>query len=413
MRILWLINFEIPLLGNMKMVKEGWISGMLSAIREYHPDQKIILLYPQNRIGKNELKDIEGLKAIGYYRNWDPTKYNEGLKDIFAEIVKDINPDVIHIMGTELPHTLSMCEACERLSIIDKLIISIQGMMEPIAQMYDYALPFFVRYGCRLVYKRPNSINRDKRKMKKRATYERIALSISKNVIGRTNWDKMYVSLINPNLKYYHNNEVLRDIFYNSEWDYDSCIKNTVFISQADYPIKGLHVLLEAAYMLKQRGYNLQYRIAGNNIIESQNCDRYFEYIRMLLSKFSLMDNFKFLGFIDEEAMVTEYKRANIYVLPSLIENSPNSLGEAMIMGMPVISSDVGGIKDFISHGENGYIFPLSEPYMLAYYVEELLNDKDKAINFGRNAMKTAYKLYNRKKNADYLLEIYDDLNAS
>ena len=412
MRILWLINFEIPLIGNKDMVKEGWISGMLSAVLEFCPGNEIILLYPQSRMNGVESGDHNGFKSIGYYRNWKATEYNAGLKTVFTDIIKKIQPDILHVMGTEFPHSLSMCEACESIDMLDRLVISIQGMMKPYADAYDIGLPSSIRYGYRLKDIRDGNVNTEKKRFEKRAEYEIRALKVARNVIGRTEWDEMCTRRVNKNIKYYHNNEVLRPSFYVNEWKYENCVPNTVFVSQCDYPIKGLHILVEGAHVLKELGYDVKYRIAGWNVLDvpEWKMSKYVHYVYSLMRKYSLIEDFVFLNPLKEEAMVQEYLRANVFVLPSVIENSPNSLGEAMILGMPVVTADVGGVKDFVRHGEYGYVFPLSEPYMMAYYIGICLSELQSNNEIERKAKQKARLLYDRKINAERLASIYNEM---
>ena len=69
--------------------------------------------------------------------------------------------------------------------------------------------------------------------------------------------------------------------------------------------------------------------------------------------------------------MKERFLKSNVFVSPSTIENSPNSLGEAMLLGIPCISSDVGGVKNLLKHEEEGYVYQTDAPYMLAYYVKK------------------------------------------
>ena len=76
--------------------------------------------------------------------------------------------------------------------------------------------------------------------------------------------------------------------------------------------------------------------------------------------------NVRFLGPFDAPAMRDRYLRTHVYVSPSTIENSPNSVGEAMLLGCPVVSSNVGGVSDLLYHGKEGFLYQTSAPYMLA-----------------------------------------------
>ena len=66
------------------------------------------------------------------------------------------------------------------------------------------------------------------------------------NVIGRTEWDRKCVMSINQRCHYYHCNETLRDTFYEGSWNIENIQRYSIFVSQAYYPIKGLHILISA-----------------------------------------------------------------------------------------------------------------------------------------------------------------------
>ena len=99
-----------------------------------------------------------------------------------------------------------------------------------------------------------------------------------------------------------------------------------------------------------------------------------------------------------------------IFISASSIENSPNSVGEAMLLGVPTVSSDVGGVKNLLTHNEEGFIYPADEPYMLAYYVSEVFENRELAKKFSENAKKHAQELYNSKKNISDLFDIYEKI---
>ena len=87
---------------------------------------------------------------------------------------------------------------------------------------------------CSLIDNKKNYLHRGK--------YERDALVASSNIIGRTTWDKACAHFIAPESRYYFCNENLRSVFYDgSQWEYEKCNKYQIAISQAGYPIKGLH----------------------------------------------------------------------------------------------------------------------------------------------------------------------------
>lgn len=121
-------------------------------------------------------------------------------------------------------------------------------------------------------------------------------------------------------------------------------------------------------------------------------------------------DHVEFVGMLDEGKMVEEYLKANIFVCPSAIENSPNSVGEAMLLGVPVIASNVGGTNCLLEHNKEGFLYQADADYMLAFYIKKLFASKDLALAFSKAARTHASKTHNREQNYKTLLEIYDEI---
>ena len=81
-----------------------------------------------------------------------------------------------------------------------------------------------------------------------------------------------------------------------------------------------------------------------------------------------------------------------------------------MLLGVPTVSSDVGGIKNLLVHDEEGFIYPADEPYMLAHYVSELFENQELAQRFSDNSKKHATELYDVEKNMGDLFNIYEKI---
>ena len=108
--------------------------------------------------------------------------------------------------------------------------------------------------------------------------------------------------------------------------------------------------------------------------------------------------------------MKENYLSANVFVLPSTIENSPNSLGEAMLLGVPCVASDVGGVKNLMTHDREGFIYQSTAPYMLAHYICRVFRMENQAQTLGAAAQTHARKTHDPDANLQALLEIYQNI---
>ena len=176
--------------------------------------------------------------------------------------------------------------------------------------------------------------------------------------------------------------------------------------------------MLEALSIVRRTYPDAKLYLAGSsNYSEKETCirqmrTRYENYIFDLINAYSLQDAVVFCGTLNEQEMCNQYLKAHVFVSPSTIENSPNSLGEAMILGMPSISSDVGGVNSLMQHNVEGYIYQVDAPYMLAYYISRIFQDDGLAMMLCKNAKKRASETHNGEKNAKRLIEIYTSIKS-
>ena len=92
---------------------------------------------------------------------------------------------------------------------------------------------------------------------------------------------------------------------------------------------------------------------------------------------------------------------------PSVIENSPNSIGEAMLLGVPIVASDVGGVSSLVEHWKNGFLYQADAPYMLAYYIGKIFEDSLMTEKMSQIEKVYALELYDRNKIMRQLLDAY------
>jgi len=255
------------------------------------------------------------------------------------------------------------------------------------------------------------SLIQEQADMKRRGESELQLFKECKYVAGRTAWDKTQVWKSNPKVKYYHSDEVLREEFYSGQWYYNSCRAHTIFASQSAYPLKGLHKLIDAMAIVKQHFHDVQLRVAGQDIcytnrpfFDRLRISSYGRLIRRLIEKYGLCDQVSFTGALNALEMKTEYLNCNVFVCPSSIENSPNSLCEAQLLGVPCVASYVGGIPDLMK-GDEEHLYRFEEVGMLAAKICEIFELRER-VDTSR-MRESAYIRHDADRVVDDLVMIY------
>lgn len=327
--------------------------------------------------------------------------------------------DVIVIFGTEASYTWEALQMCERASALNRTVLFAQGISCACQEHYADGVPQQVidRWTFRDVMRRQN-IAAEQNALGVRAENEKRAIKAARHFMGRTSLDRGVQERYNPNAAYYKCGDVLRDCFYTGQWSAEKCEPHRLFISQFYYPIKGFHYLLEAAAQLISDYPDLKIAAAGYNPIQKSltknelKDSSYIRYIKSLVKQYGLEQNIELLGELNEEEMKREYLKAHAYVLPSTIENSPNSLAEAMMLGVPSIASDVGGIRDLATPPDEVLLYPSSDTAQLARHIREVFSDPQLAARLSENGRKRAQKEYDIKQNIAALQEAFSRIAA-
>ena len=434
MRVLWLCNIMLPViaqhLGKEVNNKEGWLSGTYERLKKSNfcmeSGEKIELgvCFPVGNEEDEIRIALPDLTVYGFYEDTaHPEKYDCSMEKRLKKITEDFNPDVVHCFGTEYPHTLAMTRAFKK---PDKILVGIQGLCYKYAEVYMAGLPKKVqkKKTFRDILKK-DSLSEQNAKFVQRGEYEKEALKNISHVTGRTRWDYASVEEVKcvskvmcdkDTIRYHFMNETLRSSFYDGEWLFDKCTPYSIFISQGDYPIKGLHFVLEAMPMVLEKYPDASVWVAGNCVtmhstfLEKLKLSAYGKYLNQLIKKNKLQDKVHFLGRLNDKEMKDRFLKSHMYLCPSAIENSPNSLGEAMLLGVPCVAADVGGISSIFENGKDGILYEVGNVETLAKSVNRIFENPDETEMFRKNAREHALVTPNPDENFKRLLEIYREI---
>ena len=420
MKVLWVINQCIPAIArdlNIEVPnKEGWLTGLSERILEDKDNKIELSVFFNTDYAHSGLHEDSSIKSYGYCDDVEMAwEYDFHLEKEFGGILEIFKPDIVHIFGTEYPHTLAVCRAFNNPK---RTLIGIQGLCSVYADHYFDGLPDDVINASTLRDSlKKDNIKEQQKKFVLRGQNEIEAIKLAGNITGRTDWDRKHTGEINPEAEYYFMNETLRSVFYDGKWDFEKCEKHSLFASQGDYPIKGLHVLLKALPKIKKDYPDVKLYVSGNKITGEDSFKKkiligsYGKYILKLIKEGGLEENVVFLGSLDASKMKERFLKSNAFISPSMMENSPNSVGEAMLLSMPVITSDVGGVRNLLND-EEGFIYPPLDEDLLVRAVKKCFeaNGSEAQKTMCEKAGKKARITHDADTNYKRLLEIYESI---
>ena len=433
MRVLWICNIMLPViakqLGLPGSNREGWLTGIfeqLTAENVMEKEKKQITLgicFPVEEQQEQTELSVKGVDCFGFRENLKkPEYYDAAMESRFREIYEKFRPDIIHIFGTEFPHALAAAKTFKR---PERTLIGIQGLCYEIARVYMARLPEKVwnQVTLRDFLKR-DSLKQQREKFVLRGENEKEAIRLAGHITGRTRFDREGTAQINPGALYHSMNETMRSSFYTGEWDKSRCERYRIFLGQGDYPLKGFHFLLEAMpEILKHYPQTMLY-VAGNSVInhrtlkEKLKLPAYGKYLLSLIRKNHLEDKVVILGRLTEEEMKEQFLKSGVFVCPSILENSPNTMAEAMLLGVPVAAARTGGIPDMLLDGREGILFAPGNPAELAKAVEAVFDDTvdEQGLTMAEHisvaGRRRAQMAHDGATNFCRLLEIYEDIGA-
>lgn len=385
MRILWL-SIISNLLGNKEKkggyYGGGWIASLQKLLLENSVDIELGIVFPSSKTegivksGKTTFFPIYKpskdffQKIQYYYWGYKKNKENEFVQEIL-NVVNDFKPDVIHLFGMEN----------EFATILGKtdvpVVVHLQGLLAPCDNAFwpvgfnacSFVLPpsireWILRNGYIFAKKSINVKGKKESSLFKKVQY----------CMGRTEWDFQVSQLLSPESKYFKVNEALRVEFYENSgcWKRVKSEKLIIASTVSETIYKGLDLILKTAKLLKEEtSINFEWRIIG--ISEQSKFTKLFEHSLKINSE---AVGVSYLGVKNPKELVSVMKDSSVYVHPSYIDNSPNSVCEAQLLGLPVIACNVGGVSTILDNGNAGILVPANAPYELAYHLKQFAVDE-------------------------------------
>jgi len=183
--------------------------------------------------------------------------------------------------------------------------------------------------------------------------------------------------------------------------------KNIILYAGAIVPQKGVHILLEAANLLKNEVLDFEIWIAGSSRLWPGEYRDYELYLRSLADRTE--GRVKHLGLLNEDNLAHVYKRASVCVIPSIVDEAcPLIALESMAAGVPVVASNVGSFPELVEDQKTGLLVPKEDAYALAAAIKKILMNDQLREDFGKNSEEKA-KSFSWDLTASQMLQTYEE----
>lgn len=374
MRILWITHEPI----RQSVLESGSSSGFwkeaLYHLLQAEKDLKISLAYP----GTGSSNPEKGVYTFRYRNSPLFTDLPAVTRGDLHAIIRQCRPDLVHVHGTEIPYGLLAA------SSEVPFVISLQGFISEWypAILGDLPLPVLQRLRTWKERILRNGLTDMHRQWYHNAAAEIRCVQANRYFIGRTEFDHDFVRKHQPDATLFTGNELLREDFYQAQWQLANINRHSIYTSSFSNPVKGFHVLLEALPYLRKEFPGVRVLVPGSisprstSAITGTANNRIVDH---LIRKHGLQDHIQFCGKLDGVQIARILEQTHVFVLPSFMENSSNALGEAMVTGTPVVSTHCGGTPSIVRHAQNGLVFRRGDAWDLAQKIGELFRDDEQA----------------------------------
>ena len=358
-----------------------------------------------------EIKVIDGITYIPINAKWSFfERWFRDYWDVYVEkmlpqtiqIVEKQKPDLIHIFGTEWP--FGQIAAYTKVPVV----IHIMGAIVPYNNAkyppgYAMCQDVMRNMMCPLKLLR---LWKEHRNSNNWEAWERRTWKLVNNYMGRTQWDESLSRVLCPGRNYFHVEEALRSEFLSGEskWHGPSDDKLRLVSTGCSTYWKGPDMVLKVARILSDSGVDFEWQVVGEmdplikKTVEKHEGKGFEE------------SNVHILGFKQPRELMQILCSSTMYVHTAYIENSPNSICEAQCLGVPVVSTNVGGIASLIRNFVDGILVAANDPWQMGDAIIELHKDKERMKSYSENSRSHALERHKDENIKKQLLDCYRKL---
>ncbi len=407
MKSLWIVNkccggLHRKLHGK-KATGGQWLDAMLEEAAQFSDDHIVVV-------------NVEETPALESYQEGNVTYYTltglpnakydyKSQKSIagWKQIIDKEQPDVMVIWGTEFPYSLAAMAAAPQLPAI----IYVQGILDSIGKYYlsgltEQELKKAVTLRDVLT---KSTIRQTQKGFAARAVYEKGIIRRAGHAIIENQWAAAYMRKLYPEIKLHFMPISISESFRNYQWSEQKMQPHTIMCPAADYPIKGLHMLMKALAIVKKQYPDVKLYIPGSPLRKTDNLKAklkqtgYERLISSMIRELDLQENMIYTGRLTADEMAQKMATVNCFAMTSAIENHSSTLKEAMTVGAPCVASYVGGVPEYATNEENCLLYRYEDYEVLAQNICRLFEDKQLREKLSHNAFGAMRQI---KEKGDY-----------
>ena len=291
-----------------------------------------------------------------------------------ARRVRTLSPDVVHGHGTEGPFGMAAVFAGP------PHVVSLQGIMKRISVV------------------EPTTSNRIA------AQTESLTLHRARCVLAKSQYSLDYLAEIGFDGTVHHVEPAIRATFFS---DPVPPGRNRLVTVGSLLERKGIEDLVSALSLLVAGGSDATLDIVGSGT------PRYESELRAIISRSGLADRVRLLGELAPAEVHRALSAGGVFVLASHVENSPNSIMEAMAVGLPVVATDVGSVSHIVTASETGTIVAPHDVAGLARALADMLASGGRATAMGMAGRRAATARWHPDRITDQMMTVYERVAAA
>ncbi|MBQ7462948.1 MAG: glycosyltransferase [Bacteroidaceae bacterium] len=384
-RILWLTSIRFSTDG---LKGTGtWLQPLATSITQNYEVYHICC----GRVKSIEYEEVDGV--FQYVIPKRKTQCNTQIPDRktcdeVKTIIEQVKPDLIHVWGTE-----SRWAYMKVLGLFGSYItiLDMQGLLSTCYESYYAGLTAFERMRCIGIKEllQPSSYIYFARKtIKKKAKIESEILHAYENICYQSEWIHNRLKGLCLSANFFATKIIVRPEFWDRKWESPNNSSPVLFSSTAvAHPYKGLHVLIKACSILKQKYPNFILYIAGGVMRKKYGImSGYESYLATLIKADNMSNNIVFLGNLSAVEMINYQLKSDVCVVPSAVESYCLGLAESLTLGLPTVASYSAAMPTIAKDKDEVLFYSPSDYVDCAEKIIELFENKNLSESLSANS---------------------------